>query len=352
LKKRLFIGFVLAVALVAILSIFLFHKGGSPGESVTGEPVVEVKVAKPTPASDNLAFDTQGKVTAKKSHVVTALSEGKVSKVFVSPSESVSKGQIIALLENKELDCEFSTQKEKLELSRKNAEDMEKKEKGSEEMFTLGVISESDLVSVKQELNLRKSEESDQQNAYDRLEERVKNYRIVADTDGYVSDIVPEESFVTYGQKAAEIISLEDEQVEAFTPFDTTNQPHPGDEALITCNNIIIHGKVSHCFPSANSNLVKVIVIPSEPIPMNLDVKVTFKVSKVKGLMIPKSAVVMDEGKPVIYLVRDNKAVMKDIKVEKDYLDRVLIVNELNSDDVVVIENAYLLSDQMNVTVK
>ncbi len=85
---------------------------------------------------------------------------------------------------------------------------------------------------------------------------------------------------------------------------------------------------------------------------MNLEVKVTFKVRAVNGLLIPKSAVVMVEGKPVIFMVKNNMAYKKDITVVKDYLDRAVIVDNLGPDDVIVTENAYLLADSVSVVIK
>ena len=121
---------------------------------------------------------------------------------------------------------------------------------------------------------------------------------------------------------------------------------------LISCNNLTVTGTVSHSFPSANSNLIRVIIAPDKPVPMNLEVKVTFKVRTVNGLMIPKTALVMDEGKPVIFIVKNDTAYKKTITVLKDYLDKVVIANDLGPDNALVTENAYLLSDEMNVTVK
>ncbi|MDP2984442.1 MAG: efflux RND transporter periplasmic adaptor subunit [Candidatus Latescibacter sp.] len=351
-KTKIGIGAALIIALVFILTRLTIHNSVPAPESSSPETRVEVKVVKADAVADTLVFDARGKVTAKKSFSVTSLSEGKIKKVSVSVGEQVKSGQVIALLENSELDRELSVQNDKLQLSRKTVEDLEKKVKAFEEMLSLGIISENDFISLKQELNARKTEEHDLEITNGRLKSREKNYRIVTDTEGYISYILPQESFVTYGQTVAGIVSLQDEQIEAFIPFDQVNRPAPGDEALITCNSITIPGKVSNSFPSANSNLITVIVIPEKPIPMNLEVKVTFKVRAVNGLLIPKSAVVMVEGKPVIFLVKNNKAYKKDITVVKDYLDRALIVDDLGPDNVIVTENAYLLADSVSVVVK
>ncbi len=313
---------------------------------------VEVRVARPIGVTDTLEFDAQGIVSVKKSFSVSALSEGRIKTVYVSIGEPVKKGQLIAILENSELNLELLRQNDKLQMIHKTVEDLEKRVQSAEKMLSLGIISENDFVSMEQELTAMKTEAHDQEITTERLQARETNFRIVADTEGYISDIHPENSYVAYGQDVAEIISLDDEQIEAFVPFDQLHQPVEGDEVLISCNNFNVSGKVSHRFPSANANLVRVIIVPDKPVPMNLEVKVTFKVRAVNGLLIPKSAVVMDEGKPVIFIVKNDKAYKKTIMVEKDYLDNVFIINNLGPEDVLVTENAYLLSDQMDVTVK
>lgn len=352
-KKTVIItGVILIVTVILSLRIIIDRNNGSSSEPPAAETCVEVKTVKPVSASDTLIFEAQGRVTPQKSFSVTALSEGKIKKVYVSEGEYVKKGQLIALIENKELDSELSFQNDKQLLSRKTVEDIEQKVKNSEEMLKLGIISESDLISIKQELNARKTEANDQEITGGRLKIREKNYRIITDTEGYITNLLPEQSFVTFGQTVAGVISLKDEQIEAFVPFDMENKPSYGDNALISSNNLTVSGKVLSAFPSANSNLIKIIVVPEKPVPMNLDVKVSFRIRIMKGFMIPKTAVVLDEGKPVIFVVKNNKAYKKVIKAEKDYLDKVFIADGIKPDDVIVAENAYLLSDQVNVTVK
>jgi RND family efflux transporter MFP subunit len=345
-------GAILAVIVLVSLARLLFHGKGSTAGTESPKTLVEVRVAHPVGVSDTLVFDAPGRVTAKKSFSVTSLSEGNIKTVSAAVGEPVKRGQVIALLENSELDSELAIQKDKLQMSRSTLEDLEKKVSSAEEMLSLGILSKSDLITMKQELNTLATEVRDQEIAYDRLTMRSYNYRVVADRGGYISDILPEKSFVTYGQTVAGIISLEDEQIEAFVPFDRATMPARGDRVTISCNSMTGSGKVSSVFPSANANLIGVMVAPDTPIPMNLEVKVTFKAGVVGGLMIPKSAVVIVEGKPVIFIVRNDVALKKAITVVKDYLDRVVITDNLGPDDILVIENAYLLSDQTNVKVK
>ncbi|MCL5019892.1 MAG: efflux RND transporter periplasmic adaptor subunit [Patescibacteria group bacterium] len=352
MKKKTYWAIVLSIITIAIYRLIVWFFFNSSEEQAQPEPQVEVKVAKPASVSDSVYFESQGKVTFKKSFAVSPLSEGRIKKLYVMPGEFVKSGQLVALLVNSEQDRELSTLEGKLRINKNSVESLEKKLKSSEEMLNLGIIAENDLISLKNDINARKSEGEDIQITLDRLKSRNDNYKVYSNTDGYVSDLMPENSFVTYGQSIANIFSLRDEIVEALIPFDQVNQPEKNQEVLIVCNNLSMDGTVTDIYPFANSNLIKVLIAPEKVVPLNLEVKVRFKIQNINGIVIPKSAVVMDEGKPVIYLVKNNKAAKKFIKVQKDYLDKVIIVNDLNPDDDIVIENAYLLSDQTGVIIK
>ncbi|MCE5251470.1 efflux RND transporter periplasmic adaptor subunit [bacterium] len=354
MNKRLIIGggAVLAVIAVIFLAGKLFPGSETAEEAASPEIRVEVRVTHPVGISDSLEFTAQGRVIAKKSISAAALSEGKIRTVSVAVGERVKQGQTIALLENSELDRELAIQRDKLQTSRTTLDELEKKVSSAGEMLTLGILSERDLISMKQELNALRTEVRDQEIVYERLRMREDNYRIVAGREGYISDILPEQSYVTYGQTVAEIISLEDELIKVFIPFDQAILPVPGDPVNISCNSMTVSGRVLSIFPDADANLIGAIVSPNKPIPVNLEVKVTFRLTEVAGLIIPKSAVVLDEGKPVVFVVRNDVAYKKTITAIKDYLDRVVIRNDLGPDDALVVENAYLLSDQMNVAVR
>ncbi len=92
----------------------------------------------------------------KSASPVTSLSGGKIKKVYVSVGEEVKKGQTVVLIENAELDGERGRAGEKLRLGRETVANLEKKVRSSEELLSLGLVSESDVISLKQELNARR----------------------------------------------------------------------------------------------------------------------------------------------------------------------------------------------------
>ncbi|MCE5272817.1 efflux RND transporter periplasmic adaptor subunit [bacterium] len=342
----------LALTAIAVLAVVMLRRGGQSEAEPEPEPLVEVTVARPAGVIDTLVFSAQGRVVARTSFAVTALSEGKIGRMYVSVGQPVEKGQPVARLENTELDRELELQKEKLELSHATVEALDRKVEDAAEMLRLGIISENDNVAIKQELNNQKAQARDQQITSGRLEGRERNYVVTAGSSGYVAEVLAEQSFVTYGQTVARIVSPQDEQVEAYVPYGALEQPQPGQLVTISCNGRSVAGRVSHSYPSADANQLRVIIRPEEPTPLNLEVTVTFHLRTAKGLLIPKSAVVLDEDKPAVFVVRNNVAYRKYITVEKDYLDRVVIAGGLGPDEELVTGNAYLLSDAMNVRVK
>lgn len=346
------IGAALIVLAVIALPRLFRHGGESSPEAAAPETQVAVKVVRPSAVTDTLSFDVRGRVTARKDHSIAALSEGKILRVSVAVNDPVKKGQLVALLQNAELDSELALQKNKAQLSRETVQALEKKVRNAREMLSLGIISQNDFTALQQELNAGNTELHDQEIALSRLQSRSGNYRVVSDASGYISQILPENSFVAYGQTVAQVISLEDEQIEAFVPFDPVTRPAPGDAAEISSTGLTVPGKVSNSYPSADSNLITVVVTPERPLPLNLNVKVTFRLHAVNGLVIPKTAVVMFEGKPVVYAVIDGIALRKPVTVLKDYLDTVVIANDLGPTPVLATENAYLLADSVRVAVQ
>jgi RND family efflux transporter MFP subunit len=346
------IGAILTGVFIFLIIHSILRNAGGESEPPEAEQQVEVNIAAPEAVCDTLVFDARGTVTSRSGITVSSLSEGRINRLYVSVGSHVRRGQPIALLENAALDSELSHREDALLVSRRTVADLEKRVKTSEEMLTLGIVSEGDLSSLYQELNTTRNDQRDQEIARDQLRLKRANYRILADVDGYITEILPVRSFVSYGEAVAGIISLDDEQVEAYVPYDMTSQLSPGARVTISSDGMSVPGRITSTFPSAESNLIRVIVAPESPVPMNLDVKVTFLLNVVNGVLIPKSAVVMNEGRPVVFLVRGDKAVLKAITVLKDYINRVVIADEFEPGDVLVTENAYLLSDQMNVKVK
>lgn len=71
-----------------------------------------------------------------------------------------------------------------------------------------------------------------------------------------------------------------------------------------------------------------------------------------QGILIPSSAIINDGGKSQVYLVKDEKAVLVTVSVEKSLGNRTLISQGLTAGDVIITKGFINLFDEANVSIK
>lgn len=342
-----------ASLLVVLICITLSGCGSQTSdEAPQVEANVDVKITHPRSSTDSLFIEGQGRVNSNSTYAIPALSEGKLVRTYVKEGEPVKSGQTIAQLANIESNSELAIQQAKLNVNQNAINNLENRLRTAREMVNLGIIAQNDVANIQNDLNTRKAERQDILSPIRKLQIRNANNIVASVYSGYVVSVLPAGSFVTYGQTVANIVSLADLYVETFVPVDQMNIIKSGQEAIITANGISVYGRILNVYPNASSNLIRVIVRPYKPLPVNLDVKVKLKRTGINGLVIPKTAVILNNNIPTIFIVKGNKAYQKSITIQKDYVDKVIVSQGLSAFDNVVTENAYLLSDGTKVTVK
>ncbi|HEY9766155.1 MAG TPA: HlyD family efflux transporter periplasmic adaptor subunit [Chroococcales cyanobacterium] len=319
--------------------------GISCSEALAG---INVKVLHPQSVLDEIAVEGQGRVVLQKKNSLTSLAEGRVAKIFALVGDPVSMGQTLILLENPESERDAAAIKSKLDLNRRSLVLLARKERDAKELLDLGVMAKNEVSSLQNELLVKRMETSELQASLEKLRLRKKNQRILSKASGFLTQIVPEGSFLSYGQEAATILDPASEQIEALFPFERAPEIKPGQSAILSANGISVRGKVIRLFPSATANLVKVLISPTRPLPLDLNLQVKLRVKTRRGLMLPKSAVVMNDGRTFVFLLKGKKVQQREIHVDRAYDDRV-ILSGVSLSESVVVENASVLSDGTEV---
>lgn len=70
------------------------------------------------------------------------------------------------------------------------------------------------------------------------------------------------------------------------------------------------------------------------------------------GIIIPASAIIGSSGQPQVYLVKNSKAVLRNISIAQKIKNKVVVSNGLEEDDVIVTNGFINLFDSASVTVK
>ena len=109
---------------------------------------------------------------------------------------------------------------------------------------------------------------------------------------------------------------------------------------------------IINILPTSTNNLLEVMAIPENSLPLNLQVNATIYLKSLNGLTLPKKAIVLVENHPAIYIIKDGIAHMKYVEILRDMVDSVLIKNTLDKEDQIAVKNSYMLHDDLEVIVK
>lgn len=314
------------------------------------EPVIEVQTIKPKNNINNSFVEVQGKVNSSKSLSISSIADGKVIKTFISIGDNVTKGQIIAQINNVDSQNDLTSLKSKLEINKSTISNLSNKLKDYEEMLKVGIVARNDIITIKNDINTKKSENEDIKITINKLNNRNSNNILKSPYTGYVNDVVAEGSFVSYGQNVSTIIPLTDQYIEALIPSENLKDIKIGQE--VTIKDMSEKGYITNISPVSSFNMVKAIVKTKAHLSLGLDMQLKILIKVLKGLTIPKSCIVIQEGKTAVFIVKDSKAILREIEVEKDNNKDVIISKGLTVKDSVVTKNAGILADGTKVVIK
>lgn len=317
--------------------------------TIETQPIIEVQTIKPKNITNNSFIEVQGKVNSGKSLSISSIADGKIIKTNISIGQNVKKGQIIAEINNQDSQNDLSTLKNKLEINKNTINNLENKLKDYEDMLKAGIVARNDLITIKNDINTKKVENEDIKLSINKLNIRKSNNIIKSPYSGYVSDVMAEGTFVTYGQSVATVIPSTEQYIEAQIPSENLKSIKAGQEVIINDSN---KGVITNISPVSSFNMVKAIVKTNMPLTIGLDMQLKILTKISKGLTIPKSCIVIQEGKTTVFIVKESKAVLQGVEIEKDDNTNVIISKGLSIKDKVVVKNASLLSDGTEVKLK
>ncbi|MCO5238281.1 MAG: hypothetical protein M9933_18650 [Chitinophagaceae bacterium] len=75
------------------------------------------------------------------------------------------------------------------------------------------------------------------------------------------------------------------------------------------------------------------------------------KTKQEKGILIPSSAILNNEGKTQVYIIENNKAKLQTITTSKNIGDKTIVINGLKEGDVIVTNGFINLFDNANVLI-
>ncbi|WP_169302259.1 efflux RND transporter periplasmic adaptor subunit [Sulfurimonas autotrophica] len=296
-------------------------------------------------------IEVNGKVISKSRYALTA----KISGILhwkISQNSTVAKGDIIALVTNKTRDKKLQYLHNKLSLQTNELNFFKTKLQTSLEKYKMGVASKNSYLSDKIAYEHLKEIYHSTLNEYNLLLLEQKNALIKAPHNGVLTNFVSNNSYINYGTTIAMLLD-ENNYVKLFVDSSYAVKIKKEMQVQLQSSYKNCFATIVNILPKTSNNLMELIAKPAEKLPLNLQLTAKIILKNLNGILIAKEAIVLVDNRPAVYLIdKNNIAHLAFIEIQKDMLQNALIKNTLPKDARVALKNAYMLHDNLRVSVK
>lgn len=336
------IVFILTIALLAACN-------NTRKDEPLAETGTKVRTAKVQTVIDKASLGFSGTVEASQVIPLSFRTTGTVSEIFVEVGDNVKKGQLLATLDDSDLQNIYNTMLAKY----KQAEDAYNRLK---QVYDEGSLPEIKWVEMQSNYDQAKS-------ALELSKNNLEKCRLLSPVSGIVGrrNIEPGQSAISLAGAPIELVKIEKVLVKISVPENEINQIGEGDTALVTVSALggkSFDGQVTNVSPVAElmSRTYTVKITLNNP---DLDLKpgmvCDVSLESPSGnvvLLVPKKAVNKDhEGKTFVFVVdTDQETVRKQIiKVGQYYENGIIVMDGLIEGQNVVCEGIEKLSDNSKI---
>lgn len=352
-----------------------------------------------------IALEYTGVVGTEALKKLAFKSGGKIEKVFVKEGQKIEAGQPLIQLNTSDLEYAEAASKGQLAAARaqydkavngaapeelqqieanvKKAQDSYNFAKDNYEKLQVllqeGAISQNDLDKAKLELDIRESDlkaakeiekqakngarVEDKAAAKGQWEQAQADYNhklslledatIIADSNGYVVDVLYEVGELVASGYPVVVIRNEDQVVKVGLSSKDFEKLSIGSKAIIRTDERTLEGEVTNIgqTPDEQTRTYPIeIALTEKTLPLGSIVKLDLIIGEEKGVWIPITAI-MANGEDYVYVVKDEKASRRKVTlgaVNGDYVR----VDGLEGNEQLIIEGMQRLKDQDLVSVQ
>jgi len=310
---------------------------------------VEVSVITPKLDTDAITIEADG-VVLSKNISLTVQTSGLVH-FYINDNVNINKGELIANIVDKRREKKLNYLKERLIFLDNEVKLEDYRVQVALDKYKMGVASKNDYFNEKIILEQFKESQKSTLSDYEILELEEEKSVIKAQDNGFITQLSTEDKFVNYGDSLG-ILTPNDAQVKLFIDAKYAGSINKGMQVNLESNYGKTAGVIRDILAQTSSNLLEVMVTPNSLLPRNLQLKAEIIIKNFKALKIPKSAIVLVDNKPAVYVIQEGVAHLKFIEIKKDMIDFTLIKNSFSKDTKIALKNAYMLQDNLEVVVK
>lgn len=355
-KKLITIGMVAAITVLIIFKLFsnkayLVEKEATAMEQQLYD-VIPVKTYTLKTEDYTSQLIQSGTFTPQQELKLMAQSQGQIKHMYVKKAQFVSKGTLLAKIDNTALTSQMSTAKASLEQAQQDAQRMRNA------LVSGGV--------TKQQVENAELQVKNMQSTVSQLQQQSANYSIIAPVSGVVNEIFAEAgSFVTVGAAVLQIVDITKVILNVSVNQELIPTLKMGQKVKVTTDvypEIEMNGKIEAVNVKADASQkievgVSVINTREHPILAGMFGRAEFindgRSNTVSLLTIPRSAIIGSIQDAKVYVVKaDSTVMLRSIKVGKTIDNNLEVVKGLTIGEHVVTAGQINLEEGLRVTVK
>jgi len=365
-KKYILIIAVVIIVLLAMLGLRSCNRGKNNQASIEQQktPVEVVEAKKGDIVS---TVEISGKLKALHEVNVMPKFPGQVSEVMVEIGDIVNKGDVLftldkedALIQFKQAEAALTLAQANYEQSKERIENARKDLERSEKLYEEGAISLQMLEQIRVSasdaaLEMLEAQLAQAKAGYDMALNQYENTRITSPIDGIVSYIdVDTGQMVSNAAPAAVVVDMSKVVLEGSIGESLVNKVSPSgqvDVGIEAAGSEIFKGEVKAVSPAARQMTglygIKIEVDNSKGIiKPGMFAKVDLVKEEKEGvLVVPKAAIIAQNGDYLVYTVVEDKAVMKKVIVGIGNDQDIEIVSGVKEGDKIIIKGQNYVED-------
>jgi membrane fusion protein, multidrug efflux system len=322
--------------------------GAKKGESQAAEAVAPVSVAVVNPAKKSVqgVLALNGVVHAENELSVVAETSGKVIKVYVDDGMRVSKGDIVAQIDDEMKQASYKTAQASYDKSKADWA-------RAQDLFAQKVISDSDLQGSKLAFASAESQ-------FLVARRDFENAKVRSPQNGVITQkFVTVGSMLSPGAPVVHVVDIDNLVLTVQVSERDILKVHANMNVVIDSDmypDATFSGKVSAVSPKGDAALTFPVEIAiksdsRKPLYAGMSARAHINLGSKTILAIPRAALVGAGENPQVYAVKDGVARLVSIETGSEYDTDVEVISGLTATDQVVSEGQNNLSDGSAVTV-
>ncbi len=343
------------ISIIGLFILFIGYKLYSNKAEINAQAnqkeevyAMPVQVAQAKIKSLSNALVATGEFEGFEEVFVVAESQGSITSLNVKEGSVVKKGQVIATIDASSLKAQLTSAKFNYSKAQTDVERYERLEKA-------GAVSKTQLEEMKLQLENAKT-------TIAQINQQLGFSSVKSTISGVVNEVMVEEtSFVQAGNKIAEIVQIDHLKIIVNVSEDDLiniknkqnvqikTSVYPLTDFIGSVSNISVKADDARKFKVT----IDVENNQTEQLRAGMFGEVHFETIKTNtqnALTIPREAIVNSLQNPQVYIIENNKSILKNIKIGKVINEDVIVLEGLKENELVI--NKGLINLKNNTLVK